>query len=398
MPRLLQINVTSNFGSTGKITEQISNLAKMSGWESYVAYSRTSIDSKANLIKIGSIFSLILHVIQARLFDRAGLGSSIATKRLIKRIDEINPDVIHLHNIHGYVLNYKILFTYLNKRNIPIVWTFHDFWAITGHCAYFYDCCKWMSSCGQCKRHKDYPFSIIDNSEYNLQLKRDIFANANINIVTVSKWMSDYISQSILKDKKVSIIPNGVNVNLFKYTSGSIENGIVESDFVIIGVAIKWDERKGLQDYIKLSRLLRNNEKIILVGLTERQILGLPGNVIGLRRTETQSDLAKLYSRANVVLSLSYAETFGLTIVESFACGTPVIAYDNTAQSDLITEETGIKIKTGDVQGVRDAINIIKSKGQEYYEKSCRTRAEKYFDKEMCFKKYIELYESLLRK
>jgi glycosyltransferase involved in cell wall biosynthesis len=322
----------------------------------------------------------------------------IATRKLIQDIERFNPDIVHLHNIHGYVLNYRHMFEYLNQKKIPVVWTFHDFWAITGHCAYFYQCEKWKFGCGECGKLRDYPRSITDCSRYNLHIKRELFSNSNLHLVAVSPWMKSYIKESILKEKPITVIPNGVDVQVFYNRNISKYQDIPDGEYIMLAVAIKWDNRKGLRDYIKLSSLLNDGEKIVLVGLTDKQIKQLPSNVIGLPRTETQDKLAELYSRADVVLSLSYAETFGLTIAESMACGTPVVAYDNTAQGDLLTEDTGVKVKTGDVDGVYKAIQEVKIKGKEFYSHACRTRAEEHFDKDKCFKKYIELYETLLNK
>lgn len=398
MPKLLQINVTANWGSTGKIAEQIGLAAMDAGWESYLAYSRNSNNSQSSLIKIGSRLGTLWHVLQARLFDRAGLGGVIATKKLIREIDSIRPDIVHLHNIHGYVLNYKLLFEYINKVHIPVVWTFHDFWAITGHCAFFYQCDKWRYGCGRCDKVKDYPYSFMDNSQRNILMKKQSYAESDLSVVTVSEWMKDFVKESILKDAPVCAIPNGIDIKVFHPVSVTRNIGLANTDYVIMAVAIKWDARKGFQDYIRLSGLLAEDEKIVLVGLDEKQIKQLPSGIIGLQKTDSQEQLAELYSRADVVLSLSYAETFGLTIAESMACGTPVIAYDNTAQADLLTEETGIKVKTGDVDGVYEAIRMMRKIGKDHFSQACRARAEEHFDKEKCFKKYIELYEEILNR
>ena len=396
MPKLLQINVTANWGSTGKIAEQIGLAAMDAGWESYIAYGRDFNKSESKLIQIGNKLSVYLHLLQARLLDRAGLGSWFATKRLIKEIDHIKPDIIHLHNIHGYVLNYKLLFKYLNASRIPVVWSFHDFWAMTGHCAYFYSCDKWKSGCGACEQYHDYPCSMIDNSKNNYRKKLSSFRDTNLNIVAVSSWMKSFVEGSFLNIHKISVIPNGVNLKVFRPFYKYTDFNFRVSDYIILGVAIKWDERKGFADYLELSNYLRPDEKIVLVGLSDEQIATLPSNIIGIKKTDSQEQLAQLYSRADVVLSLSYAETFGLTIAEGMACGTPVVAYDNTAQSDLITDDTGIKVPTGDVALVYRAISTVRELGKEHYRKACRTRAEEHFDKDKCFRKYIELYEELL--
>ena len=397
MPKLLQINVTANWGSTGKIAEQIGLAAMDAGWESYIAYSRNSNESKSSLIKIGSKLGMFWHVLQARLFDSAGLGGVIPTRRLVRKINSIKPDIIHLHNIHGYVLNYQLLFKYLNEVKIPVVWTFHDFWAITGHCAFFYQCEKWRSGCGGCDKINDYPRSFTDNSQRNIKMKQLSYVESDLYVVTVSEWMKAFVKVSILKDSPVFAIPNGIDIGVFRQVPVTVNIDVAKTDYVIMAVATKWDARKGLEDYIRLSGLLAEDEKIVLVGLDEQQIKQLPSVIIGLQRTETQEKLVELYSRADVVLSLSYAETFGLTIAESMACGTPVVVYDNTAQSDLVTEGTGIKVQTGNVQQVYQAVQKIRKSGKEMYAAACRARAEQHFDKDKCFRKYIELYENILK-
>lgn len=398
MPKLLQINVTANWGSTGKIAEQIGLAAMDAGWESYIAYGRDCKPSMSRLIKIGSRFSVYMHVLQARLFDRAGLGSWLATKRLIRTIHDIKPDIIHLHNIHGYILNYKLLFDYLSRIQLPVVWTFHDFWAITGHCTHFKDCEKWKEQCGRCVYSWTYPRSYSDFSKKNKRIKERCFSSANLYVVAVSSWVEKLVGQSFLNGKNIRTITNGVDLRVLRKLPLSSSYNFNPEEYTIIGVASKWSKDKGFDDYLKLSQYLRPDEKIVLVGLDEKQIKQLPSGIIGLQKTDTQEQLAELYSRADVVLSLSYAETFGLTIAESMACGTPVIAYDNTAQADLLTEETGIKVKTGDVDGVYEAIRMMRKIGKDHFSQACRARAEEHFDKEKCFRKYIELYEEILNK
>lgn len=396
MPKLLQINATANWGSTGRIAEQIGLAAMDAGWESYIAYGRDFNKSESKLIKIGNKLSVYLHVLQARLFDRAGLGSWLATKRLIRTIEGIRPDVVHLHNIHGYFLNYRLLFDYLNRTQLPVVWTFHDMWAITGHCTHFKDCEKWKNQCGECEFRRAYPKSYSDFSQNNKRIKEKYFSSADLYVVAVSSWVEKLVRQSFLKDKSIRTITNGVDLSIFKISPLESSSYFISDDYLMIGIASKWSNDKGFADYLKLSNYLRTDEKIVLVGLSDEQIATMPSNIIGIKKTDSQEQLAQLYSRADVVLSLSYAETFGLTIAEGMACGTPVVAYDNTAQSDLITDDTGIKVPTGNVALVYRAVSTVRKLGKEYYRNACRARAEEHFDKDKCFRKYIELYEELL--
>lgn len=400
MPKLLQINVTSNWGSTGKIAEQIGTCAQKSGWESYIAYNRRASKSSSLLIKIGSKYDMYTHAIIARLFDAAGLGSWFATKRFLKEVKRINPDVVHLHNIHGYVLNYKLLFEYLNKRDIPVVWTFHDFWAITGHCSHFVgaSCERWQNGCHDCPLYKNYPSSITDFSKRNYALKKRLFTASDLHVVAVSKWVEQLTKLSFLKNKDIRNIDNGIDMSIFKPTPSYQHPSIDADKYVIIGVATQWGAGKGLNDYKKLASMLSDDELIVLVGMDENQIAQLPPKIIGIKRTSTQQELAALYSRADVVAILSQAETFGLTAIEGYACGTPAIVYDNTALPLLVRPETGRVVPTEDVETLYSTIQEFKkTKFKPQHSDDCIQYARENFDKDKCFEKYIDLYESLLR-
>lgn len=390
MPTLLQLNCTANWGSTGKIAEQIGLKTKVAGWDCYMACGRSSNPSQLQVIKVGNKPTVLWHYAENRLLDNEGLASRWATRQLVKQIEAIKPDVIQLHNIHDHWLNYRILFEYLNATDIPVVWTFHDCWAFTGHCPHFVtvNCEKWKTGCFECPLNN----SLLDRSQRNYQLKKQLFsANKNLHVVTVSQWLHDFVKQSFLRDKDVSVIHNGIDVNRF-----GIKPAQKEGKFVVLGVATAWSESKGLGDYIKLSERLDDDCQIVLVGLREQQIRALPKKIIGLPKTKSQEELAELYQKASVVLSLSRAETFGLTIAEGMACGTPAIVYDNTAQPELITPETGMVVKTGDIDVLVSAIRRLKE--HPLSADDCRKRAEACFDKDRCFGEYVELYRELLGK
>ena len=397
MPKLLQINVSANWGSTGRIAEQINQTAMMDGWECWIAYSRYANASASELIQIGSKKDVLWAVAETRLLDKAGLSMRQATKKLIQQIEKLQPDVVHLHNIHGYVLNYEILFGYLNRSGIKVVWTFHDFWAMTGHCAHFIDvdCMKWKTGCHHCPKHKSYPSSFTDFSARNYALKKRLFTeNPNLHIVAVSEWVAKYVRESFFKDKDIRVIHNGVDLNVFRPTKGFVHPKIKDEDFVILAVASRWTKNgKGFPDYMALSMMLADEEKLVLVGINEELATELPNNVIGISRTNSQEELAAIYTRANVVISFSPAETFGMTIVEGYACGTPAIVYDNSAPPYLITLQTGYVVPNKDVQAAYDAIQKMKEYGKAYFSEACLKLAQQKFDKNKCFAQYIELYE-----
>lgn len=403
MAIILQINTIVNSGSHGRIAEAIANLVLEHGWDSYIAYGRRPRVSNSKLIKIGTKWNIGMHVLQTRLFDKHGFASRRATKKLIKYIDEIHPDIIHLHNIHGYYINIEILFNYLAIANIPVVWTLHDCWSMTGHCSHFdyVDCEKWKTGCFDCPQKNEYPKSIwIDRSTRNYRSKRKLFTSIqNLTIVPVSKWLGDIVNQSFLNEKLVQVITNGIDLTQFVPV---VENNVskalnISGRFIILGVASIWNDRKGLNDFVRLSELLDSQYQIILVGLTSQQQKMLPPTIIGISKTENTNQLVEYYSAADVLLNLSVEETFGMTTVEGFACGTPGLVYNCTASPELVSSDTGFIVEKGDIIGVVNAIKIIHSKGKSFYSTACRERAVQLFNQDERFFEYLNLYNKLLR-
>ena len=403
MKKLLQINSVVNSGSTGRIAEEIGQTAIAAGWESYIAYGRNDGQSESHLIHIGNDRDIKLHGLQTRLLDRHGLGSKGATIDFIKKLEYIKPDIFHLHNIHGYYINIEILFNYLIKVEIPVVWTFHDCWPITGHCSHFtyVGCDKWKTQCFECPQKRGYPASyFIDRSKKNYILKKELFNSlSNLTLVPVSQWLSGVLKESFLQNYPIRVINNGINTEVFKPSlSSDFRNKYgLEDKFIMIGVATSWGERKGLKDYIELSKILESEFQIVLVGLNKKQIEQLPNNILGIERTDNVGELADIYSSADLVLNLSYEETFGLTTVEGFVCGTPGIVYNATASPELIDVSTGIVVEQGNINKLTEAIYSIKKKGKEYYSEACVNRAYRLYKKEDRYKEYIDLYESLLK-
>lgn len=401
MSTLLQINVASNWGSTGKIAEQIGVLAQQQGWDCYVAYGRYANPSQLKTIKIGSKLDVYRHYAENRFLDREGLASQSATQHFLKQVDNIKPDIVHLHNIHGHYLNYPLLFEYLKKKNIPVVWTLHDCWAFTGHCYHFEEigCERWKKRCYQCPQ--TYPIS-LDKSENNYELKNRFFTSlTSLTLVPVSDWLGGLVKDSYLKNQSIRIIKNGIDLNIFKSKNQDYNLRLkynLGEQKILMGCASVWSPSKGLADYIELSKHLSDEYQIVLVGLSKKQIEKLPSTIVGIERTNNVQELAQLYSMASVVLNLSYQETFGLTTVEGFACGTPSIVYNKTASPELISSETGFVVEAGDFDGIIQAIEYICSKGKDFYSKACRERAIQFYNKNDRFQDYINLYNELINK
>ena len=403
MKKILQINSSCNRGSTGRIAEQIGRAAQERGYECYIAYGRYYQPSELNAIKMGNKITNGIHVISSRLFDNHGLMSTGPTKDLVKQMKEMKPDIVHLHNIHGYFLNYKVLFEYLASAHIPVVWTLHDCWPFTGHCAYFdfAGCNLWETGChAPCPCKKGYPESIlIDASKKNYELKKKLFTSVeNLILVPVSEWLGGLVSKSYLNKYPIKVIHNGIDVDKFKPLDDTVtlkKRLKIEDKYVLLGVASVWDERKGLRDYIKLAEVLPENTIIVLVGLTKEQINGLPYNVIGIECTEDQRELALLYSAADVVLNLSYEETFGMTTVEGLGCGTPSIVYNKTASPELEAEEICKVVEAGNALQILDAIKEILNGNQVIIRRKCRERALDKYDKTKTYGAYMQLYSEL---
>lgn len=402
MKTLLQINVVANWGSTGRIAEEIGMMAINQGWKSYIAYGRNSGVSESNLIRIGDKWDIRKHVLKSRLFDKHGFGSKKATINLIEDIKKINPDIIHLHNIHGYYINIEVLFDYLATLSIPIVWTLHDCWSFTGHCAHFLysGCNKWKTECYECPLKRSYPKSIIiDRSKENYKIKYQLFRSVNnLIIVPVSNWLKRLTNDSFINIYPAQCIYNGVNLETFiPLNKTNIQNKFnINNRFTLLGVSSVWTKRKGLDDFINLSKLIQQDSVIILVGLNQKQIKELPSNIIGIQRTENIQQLVEIYSAADLFLNLTYQDTFPTTNIESLACGTPVLTYNTGGSPEAVDIETGFVVEKGELNTVIDIINLVKEKGKAYYSSACRKRAVSLYNKDDRYNEYIQLYNRIL--
>lgn len=362
--RVFQINTVLN-GSTGKIARAIYEFAKENGIESRIAYSRGPVFDNSDFIKFGSKFGVCLHGALARIFDTSGLHSSFATNKLIREIDKFGPDIVHLHNLHGYYLNYKILLKYIAKKNIKTILTLHDCWCFTGHCAYFdmANCNKWKIGCRDCPNKKAYPRSFIfDRSRKNYNLKKKLFSCLNdLTIVTPSNWLAELVKQSFFANTSVKVIHNGINLDVFKPTSSDFREKYNLADKkILLGAAGVWDLRKGLNDFIQLRKMLNEEYSIVLVGLTEKQIASLPKGIIGIPRTESAEELAGIYTTADIFVNPTKEEVLGMVNLEAIACGTPVITYNTGGSPECLVcggdETNGRVVEKGNIEALKTAI------------------------------------------
>lgn len=401
--KVLQINTTANTCSHGRIAESIGSLLINQGNESCIAYGRAAYNCRSDLIKIGNKADLALHLVKTRLFDRHGFGSVNATRLFIKNFDRIKPDIIHLHNLHGYYLNIKSLFEYLKSSGRPVVWTLHDCWPFTGHCSHFQfvNCMKWQTVCYECPLTHGYPKSWgFDNSYKNYLEKKRFFTGVkNMVLVSPSEWLVNHLRASFLSNYDIRLIFNGVDTDKFTpVNSEQIKAKYKLNKKYILGVASIWTEKKGLKDFIELRKILDPQIEIVLVGLSKAQIKILHSGMIGIIRTENVNELAALYSGAEVFVNPTYVDNFPLVNIESLACGTPVTTYNTGGSSEAIDIETGIVVEKGNLRELHGSIMQIIFKQDHFNSAQCRARALKMFTSQERYRDYINLYHERLMK
>lgn len=395
--KLIQINTVCN-GSTGNIMRQIQMEAQKQGYETISFYGRRKGYPDLPCERFGSFLGFWSHVIWNTITDKQGLFSYFVTKKMVKRLREEKPDIIHIHNIHGYYLNYPVLFQYLREEfRGKIVWTFHDCWPMTGHCPHFViaKCDKWKSQCNVCPNKGVYPISWFwDSSKSNYKLKEKFFSGfENMTIVCPSIWMQDIVKNSFLKDTKSVVVSNGIDLNIFypRQEKNAIKKyNIPQNKKVILGVASIWEERKGLGTFIKLAKEIEQNYVIVLVGLNKNQKKKMLPNMIGIERTENRDELAEIYTNADVFLNPSEEESFSLVTIEAMACGTPVIALDSSAVKELLKEENGIILHEPDIKDYLQAISVCEKK--KFVAEDIRNSVQKYSAENMA-QSVLELYD-----
>ena len=409
MPILFQINTCIN-KSTGRIAQQIGEEVWSHGWGSYIAYSvrEPSCTSSSNLLPIGSKWDVYRHAILSRIFDCQGLLSKHSTIQLIKKIRLVNPDIIHLHNLHGYYLNYPMLFSFLKQFGKPVVWTLHDCWAFTGHCVHFTDaaCFKWKTGCYDCPKKKAYPSSFVfDRSKLNYKDKILAYGDMhNLTIVPVSHWLGEMAHMSILRQHRIKVIQNGIDIEMFSPRK-KLESHVrgkygLKNKFIVIGVATGWSEEVGLSSFFHLrQRLPIDKYAIIMVGCTPEIMAKIPSGIVGIPRTNSIDELAALYSTADILFNGSYQETFGLVTAESLSCGTPVIVYNSTACPEIVTKDTGYIAEPKNLDQVLNFIiasSEMSKKERSIMSEKCRSYAVEHFDRREKYKEYLNIYEELL--
>lgn len=361
--KLLEINVCSGCKSTGRIASDIANLfVRQDGNEAVIAYGRGYVDRGIKTYKICDKNAVRLDALTSRVFDNAGFNNKRATVKFIEWVKQYDPDIIHLHNIHGYYINVEVLFKYLKICGKKVIWTLHDCWPFTGHCSHFdfINCERWRDGCHDCPQKKEYPASVVfDRSRKNYAQKKALFTGVpNMTLVSPSKWLGDLAKQSFLGEYPIAVIPNGIDTAVFKPTPSDFRARYgLENKTVVLGVASPWSRSKGLYDFYTLAERLGGEYAIVLVGLTEKQVSELPQHMVGITRTNSTEELAEIYTAADVFVNPTVSDNYPTVNVEAHACGTPVITYRTGGSVEsVMPDRIGEK---GDLRGLEAMIRKV---------------------------------------
>lgn len=397
--KVLEINSVP-YGSTCNIMLGIRDVAESIGIRvdtssGYSTHPNRNLPS--NHINIGGKLGKSLHMLLARLTGYNGCFSYFSTKKLIRRIKQEHYDLIHLHNIHGWYLDIPVMFRYIKKHNIPVIWTFHDCWPFTGQCPHFTmaKCDKWMEGCHNCSQYRDYPQSYVDQTKKMWNLKKKWFTEVkDMTIVTPSQWLADLVMQSFLREYPVKVINNGIDLSVFKPTTSNFKtkHNIPETTKILLGVSFGWGERKGLDVFIELSKRLNDEYRIVLVGTDYDTDKLIPSNVISIHRTQNQTELAEIYTAADLFINPTREENYPTVNMEALACGTPVITFKTGGSPEIIDDTCGVTVNCDDIDGLESHIRQI-CEQTKFSTQDCLDRAAS-FDRNKRLKEYIELYKS----
>lgn len=401
--RIVQINGGAK-GSTGKIMMGIAEVARAQGHEVMCASPITTTNRDAGedcgYYRIGTFNSRRVNVALARITGFNGCFAWFETYKLLKKIDEFKPDIIHLHNLHDSYINLPMLFSYIKKHNVPTVWTLHDCWAFTGQCPYFtiVKCDKWKVGCHNCPQYKEYPASLYDNTKKMWQLKKKWFTGVkNMTIVTPSEWLAGLARESYLKQYPIEVINNGIDLNVFKPTHSNFRERyeIPAEKHIILGVSFAWGYRKGLDCFVEIAEKLGEQYQIVLVGTDDEIDKNLPHNIISIHRTQNQKELAEVYSAADVFVMPTREENYPTVNMEAIACGTPVVTFRTGGSPEMLDDKTGIVVEANNIEAIEKAIkDICEKKGcndEDYI-----VAYSKKFNMQKRFTDYIELYATVL--
>ena len=396
--KIIEINSTKN-GSTGNIMLNIAKTARAAGVEAYTfSEKRKESFLPEGHEYFGSRAENMVHRIYSVTTGISGTGSIYGTYSLLKKIDQIKPDIIHLHNLHGWYINIPMLFDYIRKSKVKTVWTLHDCWAFTAQCSHFTieKCEKWKTGCYSCPRYRLYPYSFVDKTDKMWKLKKKWLTGINdLTIVTPSKWLKNFVGQSFLCEYDTRVINNGINLEIFKPLKSDFrDKHCLNNKKIILGAASNWNNRKGLDVFAELSARLNVNYQIVLVGTDDKVAGSLPKSIIPVSRTANQTELAEIYSAADVFFNPTREENFPTVNIEALACGTPVVTFKTGGSPEVIDDKTGFAVECNDIDNAEKLIRKICME-RIFSGENCIEHA-KMFDMNKKFCEYCDLYNEIM--
>lgn len=385
--KIVQLNAVCGVGSTGQIAFQISQLSVSNSIDNYVLYT-SGVCNNDHCIKYSTRLQTKFNALLAKVFGNYGFNSYSSTYRLIRLLNKIKPDIIHLHNIHSHDFNLSIFFKYLKKTNVRVIWTFHDCWAFTGYCMHFdrLECDKWQSQCKDCPQRKKYSL-FTDKSQKLFKKKKELFTSiSDMTIVSPSKWLADLTKHSFLSKYPIEVIYNGIDLDVFiPRESNFREKHTLENKKIVLGIP------KGKFEYfLELNELLSYEYKLVLVGLKESDIEKMPSDILALPYTKDRIELAEIFTASDVYINTTLEDTFPTVNLESLACGTPVITFNTGGSPEAIDDKTGIVIPKRDIKAMYEAVTEI-CNGPDL-SKACIERANRLYNKNDRFNEYLDLY------
>ena len=394
--KVVQINATYGIGSTGKICAGISRMLTAEGIENQVLYCGKKVDFP-NGERYGGTAYIKLQALRSRISGHYGFHSKAVTRKLLRKLDSIRPDLVHIHNIHSHNCNLRMLFAYLKKHEIKVCWTFHDCWAFTGYCPNFdmVDCQKWKGACGKCPQRGSFSW-FFDKSGWLQGQKKALFTSFPMTVVTPSQWMADIVKESFLKEQDVRVIPNGINLAVFRPRESAFRSRYGCADrWIVLGVAFGWDKRKGLDVFLELSRRLDHSFQIVLVGTDERTDKQLPPQILSIHRTCNQQELAEIYSAADVLVNPTREDNYPTVNMEALACAVPLVTFDTGGSPEIPDESCGTVVEKEDMDALTaEVIRICENR--PFSKDACLARA-KNFEQQKRYREYLALYKELLR-
>lgn len=390
--KIVQINATCGIGSTGKICSGISSMLTEKNIENYILYSSLGDGSPLGISCSDSRY-IKLQALKSRLFGNYGFNSASATEKMISEIERLEPDIVHLHNIHGHDCNLEMLFGYFKSKKIRLIWTFHDCWAFTAYCTHFTaaGCEKWQTGCAECVQRRNYSL-LFDKSKKLFEKKKSLFEGLDMTIVTPSVWLGELVEKSFLREYPLRVINNGIDLNVFRYRDSDFRQRYgLENKKIVLAVSFGWSNAKGLDVLISLAERLPEDYRVVVVGTDSRTDRLLPEKVISIHRTHNQQELAGIYSAADLFINPTREENYPTVNMEALACGTPVLTFRTGGSPEMLDEKCGSVVECDDTDSFEKELIRICSE-RPYSRDACIKKAQE-FDKNKRYKEYIGLYE-----